>query len=428
MNLLTESASPSRMASQLLLRRTPAFAPIGGDVLDQTVLSYAPVFDRDHRVFATRLSVLPLMRAIRLDAAELMSLVVQVWPAASADRVWLNVAFNEQLLRDVMKQPLPPNVMIEVPAFMAVDPEEFRGLIKLHERGVGLVVKDRPLTQLPSQVLRLFHYAIIDAAEERRDEGGEASAARRHQRRIGFVYAGVRDLEDAQAAYSRGAQGILGWPPQAMYSLDAARDLSRAPEEARVLVEAMGRLASGEDFERIDKVLRYHPQLLHRLMHYMKSAAVGLPLGVTTLRAAVMMLGYQRLMRCMALALVAASAGSLAHPLGFAAVRRALLLERLAGDDEHARHEMFVCGALSLLDRTLGVPFADLFKRLSVPEGVYLALTSGTGPYAQYCRLMDLIECGDRGLLCEQLQATRVGPGEVNHALLRSLAVAASLA
>ena len=140
-------------------------------ILGQIALGYSPFVDRQRVVMATRLTVFPLRSDSAIDAGQLLHAVGGVWPA-SGSRVSLNVA-SESLLIDLLEAQPSPNVMVEVPAFMACDPSNTEGIVTLHRNGNTLLLKGRPLTQLPRDVLPCFRYSIIDLADDRR--GGESA-------------------------------------------------------------------------------------------------------------------------------------------------------------------------------------------------------------------------------------------------------------
>ena len=78
-------------------------------------------------------------------------------------------------------------------------------------------------------------------------------------------------------------------------------------------------------------------------MRYINSPAFGLRVEISSFRHAIMLLGYQRLKRWLALLLATASKDNNMKPVMFAAVRRGLLLEELArdaGDAEMRRRDV----------------------------------------------------------------------------------------
>ena len=89
-------------------------------VFGQVVLGYSPMVDRHRAITASRLTVFPSRPDTTPNAADLLAAVAEVWPT-DGGRVSLNVVSETALHELVQFQPAP-NVMVEIPAFMACDP------------------------------------------------------------------------------------------------------------------------------------------------------------------------------------------------------------------------------------------------------------------------------------------------------------------
>ena len=180
---------------------------------------------------------------------------------------------------------------------------------------------------------------------------------------------------------------------------------------------------------KLENTLRRDPTLAFKLIRYINSAAFGLSVEISSFRHAIMMLGYTRLKRWLALLLATASKDANLKPVMFAAVRRGLMMEELvrsSGDDE-MRNEMFICGVFSLLDRMFKQPFPELLKTIPVPERVYQALAENGGPYKPYFKLVQAVEGDSLDAIRDASDNLMMGSAEINRALLKSLAAAATL-
>ena len=199
--------------------------------------------------------------------------------------------------------------------------------------------------------------------------------------------------------------------------------------DLQVIIELINRVDRQEPIERLEQTLKLDPSLAFRLMRYINSAAFGFQVEIGSFRHAIMLLGYQRLKRWLALLLATASKGANMQPVMFAAVRRGLLMEELArsSSDESMRNEVFICGVFSLLDHMFQQPFRELLKAIPVPEGVFQALVDGEGPYAPYLDLARAFEAESRTDITEASEALMMGATEVNRALLMALATAEQL-
>jgi EAL and modified HD-GYP domain-containing signal transduction protein len=391
-------------------------------ILSHVVLGYSPMIDRERAVTATRLTVFPARPDAAIDAGALLNAVAQVWPEG-AGKVSLNVV-SETLLHDLMLARPSTNLMIEVPAFMALDIAHSEAIAGLYTRGNTLLLKGRPRGELPRELLPCFKHSIVDVEDERRSD---APAPPGVVRQISHVQSGVRTLAELEASFQRGAVAVLGWP------IDDAikqRGAQRQPDQTAIL-ELMRRIDKEEAIERLEDVLKLDPTLAFKLLRYINSAAFGLRVEVASFRHALMLLGHQRLKRWLALLLASASKERDMKPVMFSALRRGLLMEQLArassGSDEQMRNEAFICGVFSLLDRMMGLPFGELLKSVPVPEGVRQALADESGPYQPFLELVRAVENESIFDIREAAERLLLDGGEINRAVLAALAAAAQL-
>ncbi len=395
-------------------------------ILGQIALCYSPFIDRNRSVDATRLTVFPLNSDTPLDVAQLLHEVAGVWPE-SGGRVSLNIA-SESLLQDLLRAELSHNLMVEIPAFMAADPANAEAIIALHAKGGTLLIKDRPLKELPREVLPCFKYSIIDLADDRRL--AETSAPPGVTRTILHVQSGVRSVAAMEASFGRGAQAVLGWPiDDAVTTTEARSGQAVVAPGMQIIVELIHRVDKEEPIERLEATLKRDPPLAFKLLRYINSPAFGLRVEISSFSHAIMMLGYKRLKRWLALLLATASKDANLKPVMFAAVRRGLLMEELArgGGDEEMRNEVFICGVFSLLDRMFHQPFAQLLDTIPVPERVRQALVEEAGPYQPYMEVVRAVESESLFDFREAADKLLMSVSEINRAQLRALMAASQL-
>jgi EAL and modified HD-GYP domain-containing signal transduction protein len=399
---------------------------LSDSILSQVALSYSPMIDPQRAVTATRLTVFQLVPGAPLDAASLLAEVATVWPE-DGGRVSLNV-LSETLLADLLRAQPSANVMIELPAFIACDAGQSAAIVALHERGNTLLLKGRPLSELPREVLPCFTHSIIDLADDRRLQAPPPAAGM--VRSIGQIQSGVSRLEDMEASFQRGAVAVLGWPmDEILASPPGGGKGKNSASDLQVILELIQRVDQAEPIEKLDETLRRDPTLAFKLLRYINSPGFGLSVEVSSFHHAIMMLGYSRLKRWLALLLATASKDINLRPVMFAAVRRGMLMEELVRPlgDEEMRNELFICGVFSLLDRMFRQSFAELLDSLPVPARVFEALAKGSGPYAPYCALAQAVEGDVLDPIREACDRLMIGAAEVNRALLSSLAQAAHL-
>ncbi len=393
-------------------------------ILGQVAFGYSPFIDKNRSVTATRLTVFPLKPDMVPDAAQLLHAVGGVWPADGA-RVSLNVA-SESLLQDLMQAQPSGNVMVEIPAFMACDPANTAAIVALRANGNVLMLKGRPLQELPREVLPCFKYSVIDVADDRRSDGSKPPPG--VERNIPHVQAGVRTIAEMEQSFARGAEAVLGWPIDDAVQAGNAKSRAGQPD-LQAMVELIRQVDAAEPIEKLENTLKRDPSLAFKLMRYINSPAFGLRVEISSFRHAIMMLGYKRLKRWVALLLATASKDVNMKPVMFAAVRRGLLMEELgrAGSDEEMRSELFICGVFSLLDRMFQQPFSELLSNIPVPERVFQALAKEEGPFQPYVNMVRAIENESLFDFREAADALMMSVSEVNRAQLRALTAASQL-
>jgi EAL and modified HD-GYP domain-containing signal transduction protein len=390
-------------------------------VLGHVALGYSPMIDRHRAVTAIRVTVFPNKPDNPPRAGDLLTALAGTWPA-DGGRVSLNIV-GETLLQDLLQTELPLNMMVEVPAFMAADIAHTEALQALHQHGNTLLIKGRPLSPLPREVLPCFAYSIIDLSDERRDGQPAPGGVSRN---IPHVQGEVRTLTQMTDAFARGAIAVLGWP---IDDAVVASGKASAQPDLQAIVELINRVDRQEPVERLEAVMKNDPTMAFKLMRYINSPAFGLSVEITSFRHAIMLLGYQRLKRWLALLLASASRDVNMKPVIYAAVRRGLLMEELvreSGDPER-RGEMFICGVFSLLDRMMKQPFADLLQTIPVPEGVRAALVDEDGPLFPYLDLVRAVESASVYDIRDASDNMLLAVAEVNRAVLRALAAARQL-
>jgi c-di-GMP phosphodiesterase len=389
-------------------------------ILGLVSLGYSPLIDRNRSVIATRLTIFPSKPDLALNPSELLQAVGGVWPE-DGGQVVLNVA-SETLLQDLMRAEPKANIMVEVPAFMAADPANSDSIVALHAKGNPLLLKGRPLTELPREVLPCFKYSIIDFSDDRRLS--EISAPAGVARNMQHVQAGVSSVSEMELSFSKGAAAVLGWPIDDVITTSTASKTKLAAQtDLNTIVELIHKVDMQESIDKLENTLKRDPALAFKLMRYINSPAFGLSVEISSFRHAIMMLGYVRLKRWLALLLATASKDVNLKPVMYAAVRRGLLMEELvrSNGDEEMRNEMFICGVFSLLDRMFKQPFEELLKSIPVPERVVQALAEESGPYHPYLKVVQAAENGSPYDLRSAADSLMMSVSEINRSMLRAL-------
>jgi len=389
-------------------------------VLDQVVLGASSLFDVKRAPVAAHMTVFPQRPDAPIDAAGLLQVIDVIAPPEGGPLV-LSVA-NEAGLRALLAAPTAAHLMIEVPGFMLSDPGLATHLQERVATGLSLALGGRVPDNAPQHLWQLFRAVTVGRAHIR-----DPLPAGLGGKPLLRYFIGADGPAMSAGALKAGFSAVVGWPVG-----DAPGADSKAkpiPAGVTTVVDLMQRVDRQEPAEKLEAVVKNDPTLAFRLMRYLNSPGFGLSVEISSFRHALMILGYQRLKRWLALLVTSAIDDPDLKPLMQLAVRRGLLMEEIArpGGDDALRNELFICGVFSTLDRMIGQPFEQLLNTIPVQESVANALAHDTGPCAPFLALARAVETESAYDIRECAEALMLSVGDVNRALAKSLVHAHSL-
>ncbi|MGE0799187.1 MAG: EAL and HDOD domain-containing protein [Lautropia sp.] len=384
----------------------------------QSLIGYEPIIDRKRGVMGLRVQLKPAGEA-RHPMAALYAEFGRDWPAQSHSVL---LSAREAIIDGSLLEVAPnPNVWLEIPAELTCLPEMQQLLAELHRLGFPMVLRGRTPIPLPPHLLAAFRLSIIHVDEDRRlfakDQTPLPAGVKRS---IGYAQDGVRSIELMERCFDTGAQAVLGWP---MEDAITYRERPSSQPDYVAIMQLIAMTDRNEDPPKMEAVIRRDPAIAYRLLRYINSVGFGLQVQVQSFRHAIMMLGYQKLKRWLALLLATSSKDANMRPVMLASFRRGLFLEQLLGQDQDdaMRDEVFILGVFSLLDKLMKKPFDQLFDSLAVPERVHETLVTGSGTYAPYLRIVEAIEQGPDPQLQGALDDCLLTLADCNMAVLRTL-------
>lgn len=391
--------------------------------LSNLLIGYRPLVDRDRRIMAMQVRLSGCLEPIASMSA-LYRLAAGDRPLQSHTLILSapEAEFDEGL---TSLEPMP-GLWLEIPVQIAENPEHRSMLLRMHELGLGMVLQGVPNERLHEELLPVFRLSMVEASEDRRmgkGDGVRPGGAGRVRRSIASVQSGVETVEAMELAFASGAYAVCGWLVPDVEA--STQEIVRSTDFAGVL-KLMEMVDKEADLREIDAVIRQEPELAFRLLKHVDSVGYGLSVPVQNFQHAVMVLGYQGMKRWLSLMLVSVNPDATYRPLMLASFRRGLILEQLLGQsvDAQTREELFLLGVFSLLDRTMGQPFAQLFERVSVPEQVADALIHNQGPYASMLDIVEAIEEGPTYDILPLLDRCHISLEACNRAVLSTLRVA----
>jgi EAL and modified HD-GYP domain-containing signal transduction protein len=174
---------------------------------------------------------------------------------------------------------------------------------------------------------------------------------------------------------------------------DPAAGNKRINPDHGLIVELMGAIRREAEPKAIETLFRRDVTLSFKLLRYINSPGFGLNTRVESVRHALSIIGYQQLLKW--LTLLAATAGQGAAPaLTHTAMVRARLLELMGAKllEKNDADNLFMAGMLSLLDRIMGAPLADILAHVNLPQPIAEALIHDSGKYRRFLQLAHACE------------------------------------
>ncbi len=386
--------------------------------LDQVRLGWRPIVARDRRVLGVRIEVKTAANASALASSK--STLGAVVTALADQTSW------------------PRGLFVLAPEGASLD-SDLQVIGECGARGAGIML------EVGAESLTARHLPLIEAAQRNglrfvlRSSGSPppsdwqrlfvavVDAAGASQARDDAPALWVRDVHtraDVECALARGAQATIGWPLD-----EPTVDPSAGLEPTRRAVLDIVRLIQGDaDVIALERAFKNEPTLSLLLLSMINSPAFAPGAAhaspITSLRHAIMVLGYKRLVRWLVLLLGVSSAHARSMPLIYMAVQRGFFLEALANSAGGMRDDLFAVGAFSLLQQITGHSHERLFASAALPRPVLDAVRAHEGVYGAYLALAEVIERGDA--VGSERAAKLVGAplGAIHAALLSSLAAA----
>jgi c-di-GMP phosphodiesterase len=367
--------------------------------LHQILLRHAPVHGANGKLLAIRLDWQSQCGTPSIEPEHLMPSLVQHLCGPGSN--WILPVDSPQALASPALDALPNSVWLDYSADLAEHPASLERLSQLSDRGITLVCQQALSPKSPLAAKTLFGSPVEGAARLQTD---------------------IRTLDQMESAFRHGATATLGWPIHNAI----APGTGNGESDIRIVLEVLKRIDEGDAVDKIEACLDRSPTLSFRLMGYLNSAACNLRSEVSSLRHAIMMLGYSRLRQWVALLLASSVETPRTRPLMQASIRRAFFLQNIAAcQGNSADHgDLFLCGAFSMLDQMLGKPMSMLLDDMPISIEVKDSIVRDSGPLAPYLRLAKLLESADPVDPEEAYEATATTQQEVNHSLLEALNLA----
>jgi EAL and modified HD-GYP domain-containing signal transduction protein len=290
--------------------------------------------------------------------------------------------------------PLPfdaEQVVLEVLETVTPDDEVVAGLERLAAAGFAIALDDFAPGQGRERLLSLASYVKIDVLGADPDEVARTVRTCRGYPDARLVAERLETAADLRAAVELGFDYFQGYAlrrPEVVSTVAIAPSRLSRVDLLSMLVGPDVPLRSAVSLVTAD------PALSLRMLAAANADALGLPVTVSSIHEAVLLLGAERLRDWAALMLVS----DLRHgddPALSAAIGRARMCQKLAERMSIPAEPAFTVGLLSAAAELLRRPAAELTPTLPLNDEVAEALTAGTGPLGELLSLVYAYEASD---------------------------------
>lgn len=391
--------------------------------MSQVFISRQPLVNRQNRILANRLTLLPVGEVKATDIAETMEDIATRWPQGEK-QIFIDygtLACNAESLN----WSIPESAVIELsPASFATEDTTALASI-LQATRPSICLKYTPDVEGAFNQNLSFRFIAFDM-QTTSPQALKSLAAQMQSHGIA-VAMDVKDVSTFQACLDAGVNAASGWFFKHMVKPAASKTLN--PSHAHI-IQLLNLVRKNADIREIETALKQDVALSYKLLRYINSAGFGLSCEVQSFKHAVTILGYNKLNKWLSLLLATASKDPMAPAMTHTALVRARLMETLAQGlvDKQEYDNLFITGAFSMLDILLGVSMERVLESMSLPESICDALLGNGGIYGPFLDLAKAGEGKDGEALAEQAGMLGLSAEQFNRAQIAALEFAEAMA
>ncbi len=376
-----------------------------------TFIARQPIFDGKLHTFGYELlfrdsleNVFPAVDGDAASSAVLSNsfLCVGIEKLTGGRKAFINFTRN-LLLRQVPR--LFSNDILYAELLETIMPEQdlITALAEMHRAGCRFALDDFVFHE---RFVPLMRYADIIKIDIRQTPLMEARTvmARQAETNTKFLAEKVETKEEFFQAREMGFSYFQGY----FFSKpEIIRRRGIAPTKLKLL-QIIGALNREDvDIHQVETLIKSDVSLSYRLLQHMNSAFYAMPQKVTTIRNAIVYLGFSEVRKIITLLATAKLAEAKPNELVRTSVIRARLCETIgrSGGWRGDLSDLFLVGLFSLMDAILDAEMEEIIGHLPVSDQLKAALIAGEG---QLARHLDLARCYETGRwdTCRELMAS----------------------
>jgi EAL and modified HD-GYP domain-containing signal transduction protein len=284
-------------------------------------------------------------------------------------------------------------VILEILETVTPDAEVIKACKQLRQSGFRLALDDFSPDESKRDLVDIADFIKVDFRSSDLAMRKEIYGMCRNKK-TSFVAEKVETISEVQTAQLEGNTFFQGY----FYARPEIISESQISTNKYAYLQIFAALAKPySDFIEIERLLLLEPSLCYRLLRLANSALFGLRYRISTIQGALVAVGEDAFRKLVTVIL----AGKLAHSSPDHDVRQALerahFCESLAPVLNENPAELYMLGMLSMMDRMLNIPMAQLLGLIYVNAKIEEALLGSTKGIGRALELCEYHEHGGDG-------------------------------
>ncbi|MFP5220735.1 MAG: EAL and HDOD domain-containing protein [Acidobacteriota bacterium] len=400
-----------------------------------TFFARQPIFDAEKRVFGYELLYRksPLEKSANFsdkDVATLSVISTALLASPEPDQAGKKICIHfsrESILSDVPSTLPPRTTVVELEPVKTLEPDFEAALSRVRQQGYTLALNHFLTGECDKRLVEMADIVFVDVLDK--DEA-QLKSLLKELSGCNCLLAAKRVEDDThfQLTKKLGFHLFQGF----FFEKPVIVPGRKLPSNKITRLNIYRTLEKGDmDLEELTRNIESDVSISFRLLTFINSLAFGLRYKVSSIRHAILMLGWQQIKSWLWLVLLSdVMPSDKTSELPYLSSIRAKFLER-ASANHHSREvapdTLFLMGLFSLLEPMLDTPMRELVESLPLEEEVMAALCGERNVYSDWLEVAKCFETGDWARLDELTRALHLDPIKVASSYCEALVWAKSL-
>ncbi len=269
-------------------------------------------------------------------------------------------------------------------------------------------------SEISDDVLKLVSFIMVPASSNFEDYATYVENG------IRLICVDISSLEELEKALK---SDLISYYMGSYIEAPKRINLSRAEKPSSMITELFIKLKSPDDIKEAIEIIKRSPELTFSILKFINSAFFAIPSKVSSVEAAVTLLGFDNLRKWVNLLFLSLAVPNPAQNIYVEkSVARAYFMEKVCKlMDPSKAPTAYLVGILSFMDVLFGKSFEELFEDIPVSPEVSQALIEGKNLFAELLDLARAYEFHDRDKIDYYLSKYNLDKNKVERIYLESL-------